>query len=246
MSKLLNIYFTAGFPELNATSDILLALQHSKADIIEIGLPFSDPLADGPTIQQSSKIALDNGMNTDVLFNQLQSCKEQITKDVYIMCYLNQVMVYGFERFCLRAVETSVTGLILPDLPPDHYEENYRQIVEQASLKMVFLITPETSPDRVERAVKMSTGFVYFVSSHATTGAEKTKINTDYFQKIKKVETDVPKLIGFGISDHAGFRQAGQYADGAIVGSAFIRYIKNGFSRKHIEAFVREIRGNDV
>jgi len=245
--NLLNVYFTAGFPELESTGTILRTLEKAGADIVEIGMPYSDPMADGPTIQQSNTVALKNGMSIRQLFTQL----EQIPVDlpIILMGYLNPVMQYGIEKFCAEASRVGVDGLILPDLPLHDFEEIYRPIFEQYNLSIIFLVTPQTSEDRIRRIDNLTNSFIYLVSSASTTG---NKVGGDekqikYFERIKNMQLRNPKLIGFGISDHDSFALACRYAEGAIIGSAFIKKIQETNNlENNIQQFIQEIKATEA
>lgn len=226
--KLVSIYFTAGYPQIDDTVTIIQNLEKSGADIIEIGLPFSDPLADGPTIQASSTQALKNGMTTELLFRQLESIRKTVNIPLIIMGYFNPIMQYGVEAFCKKCQEIGIDGLIIPDLPIDVYEEQYQTIFESNNLSNIFLITPQTSTERIHYIDAMSTSFIYMVSSASTTGAQSGFGNEQkhYFKRISEMKLNSPLIVGFGISNHETFTQATEYANGVIVGSAFINHIK--------------------
>ncbi|SFE15824.1 tryptophan synthase, alpha chain [Chitinophaga sp. CF118] len=225
---ILNIYCTAGFPELNDTLPVMTALQQNGADLIELGMPFSDPLADGPVIQESSTRAIKNGMSVRKLFEQLKDFRLNIHVPVILMGYLNPVLLYGIENFCKKCAEVGVDGVILPDLPMDEYESDYKAIFEQYGLHLIFLVTPETSDERIRKIDSLSKGFVYAVSSSSTTGKDKDMGNQQaYFEKLKQLQLKNPVLIGFGIKDKATFDAACAYSNGAIIGTAFIRAIEN-------------------
>ena len=239
---ILSIYFTVGFPRLNDTLQIIKELDSSKVDMIELGLPFSDPLADGQTIQNSSKIALANGMSTQLLFEQLIDIRKHTDIPLIIMGYLNPIFQYGIDLFCKKCKEVGIDGLIIPDLPPEIYISDYKKFFQQNDLINIFLICPQTSDDRVKYIDSISDGFIYMVSSSSITGGENnfTKENIDYFKRIKNLKLKSPKIIGFGISNREIFLTANNYANGCIIGSAFIKYIqKNGISS--IRSFVKEI-----
>lgn len=227
---ILNIYFTAGFPNLKDTESIILALEENGADLIELGMPYSDPLADGPTIQESGQVALENGMTLEILFDQIKSVREKSEIPLVMMGYFNQVMQYGEERFLKKCAEVGIDGLILPDLPMDVYESDYKKMVEENGLTISFLITPQTSEDRIKKVDELSTAFVYVVSRSAITGAKSDIENQqiEYFNRINKMELNAPRLIGFGISSHDTFRTACAHANGAIIGSAFIKALTIG------------------
>ncbi len=222
---ILNIYFTAGYPELESTVTIIRTLANAGVDLIEIGMPYSDPMADGETIQQSSMRALQNGMTLRILFEQIAEAREETQVPLVLMGYFNQVMQYGMERFVAAAAAAGVDGLILPDLPAYEYQRDFRKLAEAAGLQVSFLITPQTSDDRIREIATSSTGFLYVVSSSSITGgsSEISDRQRAYFDRIAALELDNPKLIGFGISDAKTFRTACEYFEGAIIGSAFIR-----------------------
>ncbi|MEQ9298794.1 MAG: tryptophan synthase subunit alpha [Cyclobacteriaceae bacterium] len=225
---LLNVYFTAGYPQLEDTVPIMKALEAAGADLIEIGMPFSDPVADGPTIQASNQVALDNGMSIELLLSQLSEMRAHVSIPVILMGYLNPIMQYGIERFCNAAEQCGVDGLILPDLPMDEYQAFYKAHFEAAGLLNISLITPQTSDERIRLIDQQSNGFIYMVSSAGITGA-KTGISdaqTAYFDRINQLSLSTPRLIGFGISDRSSFATACEYASGAIVGSAFINLLR--------------------
>ncbi|WP_431127969.1 tryptophan synthase subunit alpha [Flagellimonas flava] len=241
--KLLSIYFTAGYPNINDTVQIIQDLEENGVDMIEIGLPFSDPLADGPTIQASSTQALNNGMTTDLLFEQLQDIRKTVSIPLIIMGYFNPVFQYGVEAFCKRCQEIGIDGLILPDLPLDVYQEEYEAIFKKYGLINVYLITPQTSEERIRQIDDASDGFIYMVSSASTTGTKDGFGNEQqaYFDRIASMELQNPQIVGFGISNQETFKQATQNAKGAIIGSAFIKHLaKNGPQK--IDGFVSGIR----
>ncbi len=236
---ILNVYFTAGYPGLYDTGRIIRALDGAGADLIEVGMPYSDPLADGPTIQASGQQAIQNGMTLPLLFEQIAEARRHTDIPLVLMGYFNPVMQYGEQRFFDRCAEVGVDGLILPDLPIYEYENFYREGIEKAGLDISFLITPQTSGERIRKIDALSTGFVYMVSNAAITGA-KTGISPaqiDYFERIRKMELSSPRLIGFGISSHETFSTACQYANGAIIGSAYIRALGQG---QPVEAATQE------
>ncbi|ULC59080.1 tryptophan synthase subunit alpha [Flaviramulus sp. BrNp1-15] len=225
--KLLSIYFTAGYPNINDTVSIIQDLEKNGVDMIEIGLPFSDPLADGPTIQASSTQALKNGMTTEVLFNQIKDIRKTVSIPLIIMGYFNPMLQYGVEAFCKKCQDIGIDGLIIPDLPVDVYHEEYQAIFEKYGLINVFLITPQTGVERINFIDSVSNGFIYMVSSASTTGAKSGfgDEQTNYFKRIDEMNLKNPQIIGFGISDNKTFSQATQYAKGAIIGSAFIKHL---------------------
>ena len=243
-NKLLSIYFSAGFPKLEDTDVILEKLQESGVDMVEIGLPFSDPLADGPTIQESSTRALENGMTTEILFEQLRDIRDRIEIPLLIMGYFNPMMQYGIEEFCRKCLETGIDGLIIPDLPVDVYHDDYREIFEKYGLINVFLITPQTSEQRIRFIDEISNGFIYMVSSASTTGAKNTfgEEQENYFERISNMNLKTPQIVGFGISNSDTFKQATRSTSGAIIGSAFVKFLeKEGVEA--IPKFIQGIRG---
>ena len=237
---ILNVYFTAGYPRLDSTVPIIRTLAEAGADLIEVGMPYSDPMADGETIQQSGMRALENGMTLKVLFEQLTEARRHTEVPLVMMGYYNQVMQYGPERFVAAAKSAGVDGLILPDLPAYEYQRDFKQLVESAGLEVTFLITPQTTDERIRQIAESSTGFIYVVSSASITGGS-SKISDRqraYFDRIAALNLPNPKLIGFGISDAETFRTACEYFNGAIIGSAFIRALHNNTDR--VEAATRE------
>ena len=241
--KLLSIYFTAGFPQIEDTVPILEQLQKADVDMIELGLPFSDPLADGPTIQESSTQALRNGMTTDKLFTQLEGIRERIHVPLIVMGYFNPMMQYGVERFCKRCQEVGIDGLIIPDLPADVYHEQYQSLFQQYGLLNMFLITPQTPDERIRYIDQVSEGFIYMVSSAATTGAQGSFGDTQqhYFQRIADMKLQSKLLVGFGISNAETYQTAVAHSQGAIIGSAFIKHLEaNG--NQSVREFVKTIR----
>lgn len=244
--NILNIYFTAGFPQLHDTVHVIKALSGAGVDIIEIGMPFSDPLADGPTIQQSSQQALDNGMTLRLLFEQLKDIRQHTDIPLLLMGYLNPVIQFGVENFCRAANEVGIDGLILPDLPMHEYLSEYKPIFTHYGLSNIFLITPQTADMRIRQIDELSQeGFIYMVSSASTTGAKQgfSDEQRSYFERIAAMQLKSPKLIGFGISDKATFEGACQYAEGAIIGSAFINLLsKSTDLEADIKQFVTSLR----
>lgn len=227
-SHILSIYFTAGFPRLEDTVPIIEGLAEAGADLIEIGMPFSDPLADGTTIQQSSQQAIANGMNLRVLFEQLEGIRERVPDiPLILMGYLNPVLQFGWEAFCQRCQEVGIDGLILPDLPHAEYQEVYRPVMLRHGLSNIFLVTPQTTDERIWVADQSSQGFIYAVSSAATTGKQEgiQPEQEAYFERLRNLNLENPHLIGFGISDHESFERVCRWAPGAIIGSAFIRHL---------------------
>jgi tryptophan synthase alpha chain len=245
--NILSIFYTAGYPRLEDTVPIAQALEDAGADIIEIGIPFSDPVADGPTIQASNKVALDNGMNVKLLLEQVREIRKSVTIPIILMGYLNPVMQYGIEKFVKAAANAGVDGLILPDMPMDVYQHEYKDMFEGAGLTNTFLISPTTSEDRIRRLDALTSGFVYAVSASSTTGAKGdfSKEQITYFEKLKSFELKNPFLIGFGISNHQTFSTASAYCSGAIVGSAFINLLRDSKNMNaDIAAFVKSIKGD--
>jgi tryptophan synthase alpha chain len=241
--KILSIYFSAGYPNLNDTVQIIQDLEKNGVDMIEIGLPFSDPLADGPTIQASSTTALHNGMTTQILFDQLKDIRESVNIPLVIMGYFNPMLQYGVENFCKKCAEIGIDGLIIPDLPVDVYAEQYKATFDKYGLINVFLITPQTSDERIRFIDSVSSGFIYMVSSASVTGSQSGFGSTqeDYFKRISDMNLKNPQVIGFGINNAETFNQATQYAKGAIIGSAFITHLKENGTGK-IGEFVKSIR----
>lgn len=241
--KLFSIYFTAGYPELNDTKTILENLEKSGVDLVEIGLPFSDPLADGPTIQASSTKALQNGMTSETLFKQLKDIRDSVSIPLIIMGYFNPILQYGVEEFCANCSKIGIDGLIIPDLPVEVYHEQYQEIFQKHGLKNIFLITPQTSEERIRFIDSVSEGFIYMVSSASITGAKNEfgDAQQQYFERIDKMNLKNPQLVGFGISNAKTFKHATQFAKGAIIGSAFIKHLTNNGVAK-IDGFVKKIR----
>lgn len=226
--KLLSIYFTAGFPNLKDTVSIIEGLEQNGVDMIEIGLPFSDPLADGPTIQESSTQAIANGMTTSLLFEQLANIRQTVTIPLIIMGYFNPMMQFGIAKFCQKCAAIGIDGVIIPDLPLYVYENEYKTIFEQYGLKNIFLITPQTSNERIAQIDAISDSFIYMVSSAAITGSQAGfgSEQMDYFKRIADLNLKNPQLVGFGIKDNETFLQATKYQKGAIIGSAFIKFLE--------------------
>jgi tryptophan synthase alpha chain len=226
--NILNVYCTAGYPKLDSTVPVMKALQDSGVDMIELGMPYSDPLADGPVIQASSTQALANGMTIATLFEQLRDFRKQVYVPVILMGYMNPVLQYGFEKFCQHAADAPIDGLILPDLPEYEFETEYGPIMQRYGLNFIFLVTPETSEERIRRLDSLSTGFLYAVSSSSTTGKDKDMNAVEsYLQRLQKMQLKNPVLVGFGIKDKPTFQQACTYANGAIIGTAFIKALEN-------------------
>jgi len=227
--RVLNVYCTAGYPSLDSTMKVMGSLQKNGADIIELGMPYSDPLADGEVIQVSSIKALANGMNIAVLFDQIKDMRKSISIPVILMGYMNPILQYGFENFCKKAKEVGVDGLILPDLPLFEFEQSYGKIITENNLDFIFLVTPETPVDRIKKLDSLSNGFLYAVSSSATTGKDKDfNLVAQYLQKLQAMQLKNPILVGFGIKDKATFDAATVHTQGAIIGSAYIQQLTKG------------------
>ncbi|MFI5154812.1 MAG: tryptophan synthase subunit alpha [Chitinophagales bacterium] len=249
--QILNVYCTAGFPEKESLMDVLRALNEFGADLIEIGMPYSDPLADGPVIQASSTRALANGMTLSKLFEQIRDMRRPPADGgigeipVILMGYMNPVIQYGFERFCKDAAGSGVDGLILPDLPIHEFETIYGSVIRHNGLDFIFLVTPETSDERIKKLDQLSSGFLYAVSSSSTTGKDKNMTDqADYFRKLKEMKLKNPILVGFGIRDRQSFLQACEYARGGIIGTAYIQAIaENKDIREATKKFLSGIRG---
>jgi tryptophan synthase alpha chain len=248
-AEILSVYITAGYPKLNDTGRLLRALQEYGAHMVEIGIPFSDPLADGPVIQQSSQVALHNGMKLNLLFNQLEKIRETVHLPLVLMGYLNPVLKMGMEEFLKKCKETGIDGVIIPDLPPDEYETYYRELFRSYGIYNSLLVTPHTDDKRIGRITSLSEGFLYLVAEASTTGARDSvgDHQRQYFQRLKEMNLSVPGLIGFGISNRETFLTACKYARGAIIGSAFIKVLgeENSLSlEERVEQFIRGIKGD--
>lgn len=244
-NNILNIYITAGFPKLNDTIKIVNELAKNDVDIIEIGMPFSDPLADGPTIQNSSKKAIENGITIPKIFQQIKEIRKTTHIPILLMGYYNQLLQYGTEKFFKKAKEVGVNGFIIPDLPLQVYKEKDQKIIDKLGLNMIFLITPQTTTNRIFAINKATSGFIYVVSSYSITGGknEINKHQINYFERIKNMDLKNPTLIGFGIHNHNTFKTACNYTNGAIIGSAFIKEIeKSDDYAKTIANFIKSIR----
>jgi tryptophan synthase alpha chain len=244
--NILSVYFTAGYPNLEDTVSIIELLEQNGVDLIEIGMPFSDPTADGPTIQQSSDVALKNGMSLEVLFQQLKGIRNKVKLPLILMGYINPVLQFGVEKFCNNCRDCGIDGLILPDLPLDEFNQHYRKYFEENNLHNILLITPQTTDERILDIDNQSGGFIYMVSSSATTGAGKKveDFHVEYFSRVKNLPLKNPRLIGFGISDKATFNNACQFAHGAIIGSAFVKALQQPDSlNSNIGNFVKSIKG---
>jgi tryptophan synthase alpha chain len=244
-NNILSIYYTAGFPNLNDTLPILKALESGGADLVEIGMPFSDPLADGPTIQNSSQQALKNGMSVNVLFDQLKEFRNEVSLPVVLMGYFNPVFKFGLERFVNKCVECGIDGVIIPDLPFDEYIESYRDLFEKAGLENIFLVTPQTPESRIRLIDEHTNSFIYLVSSASVTGSQNgiSIQQTSYFERIQSMHLKSPTLIGFGISNQHSFQEACKYANGAIIGSAFVKMLGSSDAPvQDVDRFLKTIK----
>ncbi len=245
--KILNVYCTAGYPQLNSTVDVMKCLQANGADLIELGMPYSDPLADGPVIQASSTKALQNGMTIAKLFEQLKDFRSSsadggVHVPVILMGYLNPLLQYGFEKFCAKAAEVGIDGLIIPDIPMYEYENEYREIIRKYNLDFIFLVTPETSEERIKKLDELSSGFLYAVSSSSITGSNKDfSAVENYLKRLKEMRLRNPILVGFGIKDKTTFQMACKYANGAIIGSAYIKAIENMNTEEATRSFLEGV-----
>lgn len=245
-SNILNIYFTAGYPQLQDTGTIIKTLDSAGVDLIEIGIPYSDPLADGTTIQESGTQALKNGMSLPLLFEQIESVRSEVNCPLILMGYFNQIMQFGERQFLERCKQVGIDGIILPDLPLMVYEQEYQSLFEEFKLPVSFLITPQTSKERILKIDSLSRSFIYMVSNASITGAksEISKSQIDYFNRIQSLQLKNPRLIGFGISSPETFATACRYANGAIIGSAFIQHLKHTDQpiEKAVIEFIKFIR----
>jgi tryptophan synthase alpha chain len=242
--NLLSIYFTAGYPELNTTLDIAEALEKAGVDFLEIGFPYSDPVADGPTIQHSSEKALENGMNLNQLFEELKDLRKRVSIPILLMGYVNPMVQYGIERFCKKAAEVGVDGVIVPDLPMYEYETLHSKYFTENGLSNIFLVTPQTSEERIRKIDGLTNSFIYLLSSSSITGKNLQVSNAieDYYKRIKAMQLKNPAVIGFGISNNETFTKACEYARGAIVGSAFVKFLGTENYLERIPGFVKGIR----
>ena len=243
--NILSVFYTAGYPSLDSTMPIAKCLQDAGADLIEIGIPFSDPIADGPVIQESNNVALANGMTVKKLLEQVAEVRKQVTMPIILMGYLNPVLQYGIEKFCKEASAAGVNGLILPDMPMDEYQKTYKSLFEQHNLRNTFLISPTTSEARIRKIDEATNGFIYAVSSSSTTGAKTgfSDVQKEYLAKLKSMQLKNPFLVGFGISNHQTFSTVCEYGAGAIVGSAFITMLKNSKDLKSdINLFIKNLK----
>ena len=243
-NNILNVYCTAGYPELQDTLTVMQALQENGVDMIELGMPYSDPLADGPVIQASSSRAIANGMSIPVLFDQLVDFRKKIHIPVVLMGYINPVIRFGFERFCTTAASVGIDGLILPDLPLYEFETTYAPVIQEHELDSIFIVTPETNEERIRRIDALSTGFLYAVSSSSTTGKNKDFSEVErYLQRLLTMQLKNPVLVGFGIRDATTFNQACRYARGAIIGTAFIQALSEGNDiQRSVSTFIQSIK----
>jgi len=238
------VYFTAGYPELNDTATIIEEIEKSGGDLVEVGIPFSDPLADGPLLQETNKIALQNGMTLKKLFDQLAGMRDNVNMPVIMMGYLNPVLQYGIEEFCEDCKRVGVDGVILPDLPLDVYIESYQEVFEKFGIHVIFLITPQTSEKRIRVIASISKGFIYLVTASSTTGVKGgiSEEQISYFNRIRDMNLGLPCLAGFGISSHETFETVCQHSQGAIIGSAFVKNLgKEGDLKQNINSFMRAI-----
>ncbi|MDX2301668.1 MAG: tryptophan synthase subunit alpha [Microscillaceae bacterium] len=243
-TRILSIYFTAGFPNLQDTSVILQAIERAGADIIELGIPYSDPIADGPTIQMSNQIALNNGMTLRLLLEQIADLRQYCQLPVLLMGYINPVMQFGMEKFCEEISKIGVDGLILPDLPMYEFQRDYQELFAKHQLSNIFLVTPETSQERIRIIDEQSQGFIYIVSASSTTGqtGEISLHQETYFRRISSMQLKNPCLVGFGIHDRESFQKACRYMHGAIIGSAFIKNIHQSDQLENsIQQFIGKI-----
>lgn len=242
--NLLSIYYTAGYPELNTTLDIAEALEKAGVDFLEIGFPYSDPVADGPTIQHSSEKALESGMNLNLLFEQLAYLRKRVSIPILLMGYANPMIQYGVERFCKKAAEVGVDGVIVPDLPMYEYETLYADHFKANNLSNIFLVTPQTSEERIRKIDELTNSFIYLLSSSSITGGSlNVSVNIeDYYKRVKAMNLKNPAIIGFGITDNKSFSKACEYAAGAIVGSAFVKLLGTEGYLEKIPGFIQSIR----
>lgn len=241
--NILSVYFTAGFPKLEDTLPTLDCLQANGVDLVEVGVPFSDPLADGVVIQNSSQQALKNGMSIRKLFDQLTTVREKIQIPLVMMGYLNPIMQFGFEKFCAECQRVGIDGMIIPDLPMSDFLNEYKAIAEHYELEFIFLITPETSDERIREIDSYTNGFIYMVSSAAVTGTQNSfDSKVEYFNRINSMNLKNPRLIGFGISNKATLNTVNEYSSGAIIGSAFIKALnETGDVKKGVELLLKKL-----
>ncbi|ANE49824.1 tryptophan synthase subunit alpha [Flavisolibacter tropicus] len=241
--RVLNVYCTAGYPQLDSTLTVMQALQNNGADLIELGMPYSDPLADGPVIQASSTKALQNGMTISTLFEQLDGFRKTIHVPVVLMGYLNPLLQFGFENFCAQAAAIGVDGLIIPDIPMYEYETAYKQVLQKYNLDFIFLVTPETSEERIIKLDSLSSGFLYAVSSSSITGTDKDFSPVEsYLKRLKSLPLKNPVLVGFGIKDKDSFEAASKFTNGAIIGSAYIKALETDIDvEQATKAFLHKV-----
>ncbi|MFP4620751.1 MAG: tryptophan synthase subunit alpha [Bacteroidales bacterium] len=243
-NQILSVYFTAGYPKLNDTGKIIETLEEAGVDMIEVGIPFSDPMVDGPTIQESNKLALENGMNLNLLFDQISKIRKKTSIPLLLMGYLNPVYHFGLENFCRSCHNAGIDGAILPDLPVDIYRQHYKKAFNENNLHNVFLVTPSTSEERLNKILPESSGFIYMVSSSSTTGSTKDiKMHLSYVDVIRNIKPEIPVMVGFGISDRKRFLTVCEHANGGIIGSAFIKTLaKQGDLKTNIRSFIQSIK----
>jgi tryptophan synthase alpha chain len=244
--NILSVYFTAGYPNLEDTAGIIKALQENGVDMVEIGIPFSDPMADGAILQMSNQQALKNGMTLQLLYNQLTDIRKEIHIPLIMMGYLNPVLRFGVKKFCEKAAATGIDGIILPDLPMDVYKRDFKDMLQKYGIFMIFLITPETSEERIRTIDREGNGFIYMVSASSTTGSKSIigKDQIEYFKRIRDMDLRLPALVGFGISSHEAFSLACRYSSGAIIGSAFVKALsENGDLENIVKNFISRISG---
>lgn len=242
---LLSIYFTAGYPTLDSTISIAKKLEEAGADFLEIGFPYSDPVADGPVIQHSSEVALENGMTVKILFEQLRELRSHVSIPVFLMGYVNPVLQFGIEKFCEECKNVGINGVIIPDLPMYEYEELYKETFEKNGIANIFIVTPQTSEERILKIDSLSNSFIYLLSSNATTGKtlDVGDNTTAYFKRISDLQLKNPLIVGFGISDKSTFEKASSFTAGAIIGSAFVKRLKEQNFLNQFPAFISSIKG---
>jgi tryptophan synthase alpha chain len=242
---LLSIYFTAGYPTLDSTISIAKKLEEAGADFLEIGFPYSDPVADGPVIQHSSEVALENGMTVKILFEQLRELRSHVSIPVFLMGYVNPVLQFGIEKFCEECKNVGINGVIIPDLPMYEYEELYKETFEKNGIANIFIVTPQTSEERILKIDSLSNSFIYLLSSNATTGKtlDVGDNTTAYFKRIRDLQLKNPLIVGFGISDKSTFEKASSFTAGAIIGSAFVKRLKEQDFLNQFPAFISSIKG---
>ncbi|WP_312187687.1 tryptophan synthase subunit alpha [Sphingobacterium sp.] len=242
---LLSIYFTAGYPTLDSTISIAKKLEEAGADFLEIGFPYSDPVADGPVIQHSSEVALENGMTVKILFEQLRELRSHVSIPVFLMGYVNPVLQFGIEKFCEECKNVGINGVIIPDLPMYEYEELYKETFEKNGIANIFIVTPQTSEERILKIDSLSKSFIYLLSSNATTGKtlDVGDNTTAYFKRMRDLQLKNPLIVGFGISDKSTFEKASSFTAGAIIGSAFVKRLKEQDFLNQFPAFISSIKG---